>query len=286
MGKKNKNKKSKVVQPEVITAKVESVNTVEEPKIEKNDESKIHLLGAKDDESEINLLGPAPGSEKTSKADSKDSQDDSKDNSNKNLLVAQLYKVEADMAVETKKFQLQSQILKMKQSELSEKVQSEGMEHSLAVVKLERAILKLKQKNKEISEKLATKDYQLSTQAFPGELKAKLNMELDKTLEDLEECQKEYSVANAEYESKVLGLTVEKEELLAKYKKINDDHSAKMDIFDKKLGELRKEFDNAGIKSSEKKEKPGNVKSTKRGRRIPKGKLSTKNEALASIKEK
>merc|ERR1712035_261076 len=133
--------------------------------------------------------------------------------------MAQLYKVEADMAVENKKYQVHAQIIKMKQSELSERVQSEGMEHSLAVVKLERAILKLKQTSKEISEKLADKDYKLSTQAFPGELKAKLNQELDKTSEDLEECQKEYSAVNKNYEKKVKAMTEEKEELLKRHKK-------------------------------------------------------------------
>ena len=68
------------------------------------------------------------------------------------------------MAVENKKFQVQGQILKMKQTELTERVQSESMEHGLAVTKLERAILTLKIKSKEISEQLANKDYQLSTE--------------------------------------------------------------------------------------------------------------------------
>lgn len=283
MGKKNKSKKSKAkpqkeqnITAKVVSEKKEEPKTLIEPKIvesvpaevskleeneaflaslrdrlakvnaesDKIEESvKIEVQGVdekliKDEEAEIDLLGSKPAPKKSAGFPS---------DANKNLLVAQLYKVEADMTVENKKFQVMSQILKMKQSSLSERVASEGMEHGLCVVKLERAILRLKQKNKEISAQITAKDYQLSTQAYPGELRQKLNGELDKTMEDLEECQKEYSAANDAYQGRIQSLTVEKEELVNRHQQENAEHRAKMDAFDERVKELRGDFNLAGI---------------------------------------
>jgi hypothetical protein len=265
--------------------------TAESEKMEES--AKIEVQTAdknliEDEEAEINLLGSKPAPKKSTAPPS---------DTNKNLLVAQLYKIEADMIGENKKFQVQCQILKMKQSSLSQRVASEGMEHNLCVVKLERAILTLKQKNKEISAQLESKDYALSTQAYPGELKQKLNSELDKTMADMEECQKEYSAANDAYSGRIQSLTIEKQALINRHQQTNADHREKMDAFDARVKELRGDFNVAGIdgmsgkqakeelRKEESKQAAKEAKGTSRGRRIPKGMQSTKTAALAQMKE-
>ena len=64
---------------------------------------------------------------------------------------------------------------------------------------------------------------------------------------DLEECQKEYSAANDAYQGRIVSLTVEKEALVNRYQRTNAEHREKMDAFDKRVEELRGEFNLAGI---------------------------------------
>merc|ERR1711879_259041 len=95
-----------------------------------------------------------------------------------------------------------------------------------------------------------------------------------------------YSLANERYQERVKAMTAEKDALIKRHRAMNDEHQARMDTFDAKLVALKKEFDSAGMtaKTAEKEQKAS--KNTKRGRRIPKGKLSmSKNQALALIKE-
>merc|ERR1719507_482654 len=183
---------------------------------------------------------------------------------------------------------MQVKIMKLKQSQLMEKLTCAGIEHNVRLRGLDKSIQEHLDKSKILTARVEAnelEDRSKVTEAFPGEAFAKLHYEHQQVAVDLKELKDQYSEAIRTYESLIDSIKDEKLRLVDRFKIVADEHSEKLKLLDEELTLLIKECEISGYFKKEKDVNKGIVsKPTGRGRRIPKGKKQAKKEALL-IKE-